>query len=79
MGRNAQDRWRGIGIIAIMVAYLIPPAFDSTLYQPWVSHIYVYVYAGGMAGVYGLEWLRRPVRANQGESGTAAYSSALTG
>jgi O-antigen ligase len=78
MGKNAQDRWRGIAVTAIMVAYLIPPAFDSTLYQAWVSHIYVYVYAGGIAGVYGLEWLRRPVRANQGESGTAAYSSALT-
>lgn len=52
MGKHTRDRWRGIGVIAIMVAYLIPPLSDSTLYRTWVSHVYVFVFAGAVSGVY---------------------------
>jgi O-antigen ligase len=46
------DKWRGISIIAIMVAYLVPPMSDSQLYQGWLSHVYIYVWVGGIAGLY---------------------------
>jgi len=62
MEKLPQDCWRGIGVIAIMVAYLIPAAFDTTLYRPWLPPIYVFVYFGGVAGLYDLSRLQRPVR-----------------
>ena len=52
MGKQARDRWRGIAVIAIMLAYLVPAAFDTTLYQTWVPHVYVFVYFGAVAGLY---------------------------
>jgi len=52
MGKHARDRWRGIAVIAIMLAYLVPAAFDTTLYQTWVPHVYVFVYFGAIAGLY---------------------------
>jgi len=61
MGKYPQDRWRGIGVVAIMIAYLIPAAFDSTLYQTWVSHVYVFVYVGAIAGLYCQKPLEKPV------------------
>jgi len=59
MGKHPQECWRGIGVIAIMVAYLIPAAFDTTLYRPWLPPIYVFVYFGGVAGLYDLSRLQR--------------------
>ena len=52
-GLDQADRWRGIVVIAMMIAYLIPGFFSTILYSPELSHIYVFAYAGGVAGLYG--------------------------
>src|SRR5262249_31717279 len=52
-GAQPQDRWRGLALVAIMVAYLMPALFANTLYTPDLIHIYVYVFAGSIAGIYG--------------------------
>jgi O-antigen ligase len=52
-GRRYQDRWRGIAIIAIMTAYLVPAFFSTILYNTAVSHIYVFACVGAIAGLYG--------------------------
>lgn len=59
-GIERRDRWRGIGVIAVMIAYLVPAFFSTILYRPAVSHIYVYAFVGGVAGLYRL---RRRVEA----------------
>jgi O-antigen ligase len=51
-GARSLDKWRGLSVIAIMVAYLVPPMSDSQLYQGWLSHVYIYVWVGGIAGLY---------------------------
>jgi O-antigen ligase len=67
-GPELQDRWRGVAVVAIMVAYLIPGFFASTLHVVAVlHHIFVYAYVGGVAGRYGQQFstsrlyaIRRP-------------------
>lgn len=53
-GLRPQDRWRGVAVIAIMVAYLIPALFASKLHspKPW-NTILIYSFVGGIAGLYG--------------------------
>jgi len=51
-GVNKEDRWRGVALIAIMVAYLTPSLFANTIYITGLIHIYVYTLAGALAGVY---------------------------
>jgi hypothetical protein len=51
-GPGYRDRWRGIAVVAILTAYLIPSFFSTILYYPAVSHIYVFAYAGAIAGLY---------------------------
>jgi hypothetical protein len=51
-GPGYRDRWRGIAVVAILAAYLIPSFFSTILYYPAVSHIYVFAYAGAIAGLY---------------------------
>jgi O-antigen ligase len=46
-----QDRWRGITLLAIIIAYQIPSLFGNTLYIPEPSHAYVYVLAGAIASL----------------------------
>jgi O-antigen ligase len=53
-GPELQDRWRGVAVVAMMVAYLIPGFFASTLHVVAVlHHVFVYAYVGGVAGLYG--------------------------
>jgi O-antigen ligase len=53
-GPGPQDRWRGVAVVAMMVAYLIPGFFASTLHVVAVlHHVLVYAYVGGVAGFYG--------------------------
>ena len=59
MGKDPQDCWRGIGVIAIMVAYSIPALFDTSLYKPWLPPVYVFVYCGAVAGVYNLRGVHK--------------------
>ena len=52
-GPNIWDRWRGIAIVAIMGSYVVSSLFANTLYIPAVSHVYIYMLVGGVAGMYG--------------------------
>jgi hypothetical protein len=53
-GPQNQERWWGVAIIAIMVAYQTPALFANTLYLPDpLYHLYVYVVLGGITGLYG--------------------------
>jgi O-antigen ligase len=52
-GTQAQDRWRGATVVAIMVAYLLPAMVANTLYGKELSHTYIYAFIGGIAGFYG--------------------------
>jgi hypothetical protein len=50
--RSLQQRWLGVAVVSIMVAYLVAALFANTLYLPTVSHIYLYVFVGAVAGLY---------------------------
>jgi len=53
-GTHVQDRWRGVTVVAIMVAYLVPALFANTLYSSnSLIHLYVYVFVGAVSGLYG--------------------------
>jgi O-antigen ligase len=45
-------RWRGIAVISIIVAYLIPSLFANTLYFVELHHFYMYTFVGSIAGLY---------------------------
>jgi O-antigen ligase len=57
-GPNLHARWRGVTLLAIMVAYLTPSLFANTMYVQGLIHVYVYVLAGAIAGLYGKQ---RPI------------------
>ena len=53
MGTHSQDQWRGVTVIAIMVAYLIPALFASTLHTPETGKsVFLYALMGGIASLY---------------------------
>ncbi len=58
-GPDLRDRWRGLAAIGILAAYLVPALFSGLLYMPTVSHTYVFVYMGALAGLYGRSQRRR--------------------
>jgi len=49
--QSPQERWRGIIVISVLVAYLIPGLFASTLKMLGLSHVYVYLFLGGIVGL----------------------------
>jgi O-antigen ligase len=51
-GADLEIRWQGAVLMSMWVGYLTPSFFANTLYVPGLIHIYVYVLAGAMAGVY---------------------------
>jgi O-antigen ligase len=52
-GTNIQAKWRGIAVVSILIAYLTPALFANTVYiDVPLHHVYVYAYAGAIAGVY---------------------------
>jgi O-antigen ligase len=51
-GERLQDRWRGITIIAVLVGYQIPGLFTHTFYYFHLGAVYIFVFAGGIAGLY---------------------------
>jgi chromate transport protein ChrA len=55
---HPHDRWWGISVVALMAAYLVPALTSSLLHIPAVSHVYVFVCIGAIAGVSG----RRPLK-----------------
>jgi O-antigen ligase len=53
-GIHVRDRWRGIAVVAMAVAYLMPSFYASLLHEPNpMQTIFVYSFFGGIAGVYG--------------------------
>jgi O-antigen ligase len=52
-GVHLKDQWRGIVLVSIMLAYLTPSLFSNTICIPGLIHVYVYVFAGAIAGLYG--------------------------
>jgi O-antigen ligase len=46
------EKWRAISMIAMLVGYLVPPMTDSTLFNPLLAHVYIYVWVVAMAGLY---------------------------
>jgi O-antigen ligase len=51
-GPQAVDRWWGIGIIAILAAYLIPPLANNLQLRPSLCHVYVFASLGAIVGLY---------------------------
>jgi O-antigen ligase len=56
--RGINDRWRGLGLVAMLTAYLVPNLFTHLAYSPALLHVYLFVCAGAVAGRYGLAWSR---------------------
>lgn len=48
---DSRDRWLGIAVVVVMADYLVPALFFETLYQTELSHVFVYVFVGGIAGL----------------------------
>jgi O-antigen ligase len=51
-GTHFRDRWRGLTVIAILVAYHVPSLFEHLIYHTNLMHVYVYVFVGAIAGLY---------------------------
>ena len=52
MGPDARTRWRGAAVIAIVAAYHVGALFYHYLAAVSLGKIYVYVFLGGIAGLY---------------------------
>ena len=52
--QDLKDRWRGVALVAMFVAYLVPGLFTHLVYSSALLHIYLFVCAGAVAGRYGL-------------------------
>jgi O-antigen ligase len=50
-GVHAQARWRGIGVLSILAAHLVPAFFSNIIFSPVVSHIYVFTFFGAVAAL----------------------------
>jgi len=51
-GPGDQDRWRGITMIAVITASLAPALFANTMHTAGVVLVYMYVFLGGIGGMY---------------------------
>jgi len=49
-GRGPRERWRGVTMIAVLVAYQLPGLFANTLQMFGFGHLLVFVLLGGLAG-----------------------------
>ena len=49
--RHAFSSWLGIAVVAIIVAYQLPSLFSNNLHITGLSHVFVYTFAGGIAGI----------------------------
>jgi O-antigen ligase len=52
-GIHPRDRWRGIAVLAVMVAYQVSAVFITVLFTFGLGNVYIYVFMGGVAGLYG--------------------------
>jgi O-antigen ligase len=51
-GWHPPDRWRGIGVISILVAHWVPALTTTIIYIPSIAHLYVFTCIGAIAGLY---------------------------
>lgn len=51
-GPQPHDCWRGIAVIAVLIANLTPALFAGTITATGVMLVYVYVFVGGIAELY---------------------------
>jgi O-antigen ligase len=51
-GITPGEQWQGVGVVAIMMAYLVPALTSNILHRPELSQVYVYVGLGAIAGRY---------------------------
>ncbi|RPJ62289.1 MAG: O-antigen ligase family protein [Acidobacteria bacterium] len=49
-GKGLRERWRGVTVIALLIAYLLPGVFANTLQMFGFGHLLVFVFAGGLVG-----------------------------
>jgi O-antigen ligase len=53
-GVQPRERWCGVVVVAVMVAYLVPALFESKLHAPnAMIGGYVFAWVGSIAGLYG--------------------------
>jgi O-antigen ligase len=52
-GIHPRDRWRGVAVLAVIVAYQVSAVFINVLFTYGLGNVYIYVFMGGMAGLYG--------------------------
>lgn len=53
-GSRSRERWWGVVVVAVMIAYLTPAMFGGKLHTPnALLGAYVFALLGGLAGVYG--------------------------
>jgi O-antigen ligase len=61
-GSQPRERWWGVIVVAVMIAYLVPALFESKLHTPnAMLSVYVYALVGGVAGLYGRHRVGTPV------------------
>jgi O-antigen ligase len=50
--KGFKDQWRGVGVMAMLTAYLIPQLFSHMAYSPLLIHVYLFACVGAVAGRY---------------------------
>jgi O-antigen ligase len=49
-GRSPREQWRGLTVIAVLIAYLLPGMFANTLHMFGFGHVLVFAFLGGLIG-----------------------------
>jgi len=49
-GKGPRERWRGVTIIGVLIAYQLPGFFANTLQMFGFGHLLVFVFLGGLVG-----------------------------
>jgi O-antigen ligase len=49
-GRTQREQWRGLAVIAILLAYQLPGLFANTLHMFGFGHVLVFAFLGGLIG-----------------------------
>lgn len=73
-GLYPQDRWRGIVVIAVLVSQLVFSLYANALHASDIRNVYVYVFLGGIAGLYS----RHPSAVSDGSKKPTSVSKTLT-
>lgn len=49
-GKGPRERWRGVTMIGLLIAYQLPAMFASTLQMFGFGHLLVFLFLGGLVG-----------------------------